>query len=247
CNSEAIMSRDEVNIRQHRSRLLQLAESTSSGSKSGGKRRGYSNAQLLRSNGGPKYDASCFRSWCGRIQVILRTSNTSCSRIAGTAEVAPRVQWSRPSRQPRLLKQVLTPRTSRIPNLLAQGSRKCLLLVDIRITPTEVEVSTPRLPSHRHPPSPSRVSPGNPSEVMAVAVAEWAEVISLPARDLDGGRAKNRSYNHPRQDSRRVQVLAPTAAKLGAPLIKLRNSNPSLLNIEVIYHRRRSLRTWPPQ
>ena len=41
-----------MNIRQHRSRLLQLAESTSSGSKSSGKRRGYSNAQLLRSNGG---------------------------------------------------------------------------------------------------------------------------------------------------------------------------------------------------
>jgi len=46
------MSRDDVNIRQHRSRLLQLAESTSSNSS--GKRRGFSNAQLLRSNGGSK-------------------------------------------------------------------------------------------------------------------------------------------------------------------------------------------------
>ena len=46
------MSRDDVTIRQHRSRLLQLAESTSSNSS--GKRRGFSNAQLLRSNGGSK-------------------------------------------------------------------------------------------------------------------------------------------------------------------------------------------------
>lgn len=46
------MSRDDVKVRQQRSRLLQLAESTSSNSS--GKRRGLSNAQLLRSNGGRK-------------------------------------------------------------------------------------------------------------------------------------------------------------------------------------------------
>lgn len=54
------MSRDDVNIRQHRSRLLQLAESTSSNSC--GKRRTFSSAQLLRSNGGSKLLQELVRS-----------------------------------------------------------------------------------------------------------------------------------------------------------------------------------------
>ncbi|KDR17820.1 hypothetical protein L798_08250, partial [Zootermopsis nevadensis] len=54
------MSRDDGTIRQHRSRLLQLAETTSANSS--GKRRGFSNAQLLRSNGGRKLLQELVRS-----------------------------------------------------------------------------------------------------------------------------------------------------------------------------------------
>ena len=85
---------------------------------------------------------------------------------------------------------------------------------------------------------------------MAVVVAEWAGVISRPARagarGLGGGRAKNRSCSHRRRASRREQVLAPTAAKPGAPRINRLYSNLSL-NIGVTSRRRSSLRTWPPQ